>query len=36
MAESVDKLLHTSAYDHIHAEKGAKIDSTASALEAIP
>lgn len=35
MAESIEESLHTSAYDRIHAEQGAKIESTAFALEAI-
>ncbi len=36
MAESIEESFHTSAYDRIHAEQGAKIESVAFALEAIP
>lgn len=36
MAESIEESLHTSAYDRLQAERGAKIESTTFALEAIP
>ncbi len=36
MAQSPEESLHTSAYDRIHAEHGAKIESSAFELEAIP
>ncbi len=36
MAQSPEDSLHTSAYDRIHAEQGAEIESSAFELEAIP